>query len=105
MKTTRTAANVFCVMIFLFSFATDLLIAQEITYTDSWGNQGLTVIDQTTNSIEINHSVSSFHFLKTLINGKTLDAIKIAGSFLPNKKGYPDLPVVNSFIAIPNGVT
>lgn len=105
MKTTRTAAYVFCVMIFLFSFATDLLIAQEITYTDSWGNQGFTVIDQTTNSIEINHSVSSFHFSKTVINGKTLDAIKIAGSFLPNEKGYPDLPVVNCFIAIPNGAT
>ena len=105
MKTTGTVTCVFCIMMFLFSFASDFSVAQEISYPDSWGKQGFTIIDQTDNRIEINHSVSSFHFSKTQVNGIAMDAIKVAGSFLPNEEGYPDLPVMSSFIAIPYGAT
>ncbi|MCD4683828.1 MAG: hypothetical protein K8R86_11145, partial [Bacteroidales bacterium] len=88
----------------LFSFMLiGVLIADEIQYSDSWGNQGFELTQQKTSGVEVTYSIHSFTFSSNQINGKLMDVIELPGNLLPNNEGAPNLPGTGRYIAIPQG--
>ncbi|NTW24762.1 MAG: hypothetical protein HGA37_08690, partial [Lentimicrobium sp.] len=77
--------------------------AAEQNYTDSWGNQGLSLTRQDTKGIELNFSIQHFGFSDLEVNGETMKTIEFSESFLPNEEGAPNLPGLSRYIAIPDG--
>jgi len=81
----------------------NLLFAEEIKYSDSWGNDGFSIKAQNTESIKLNFSIQSFDLLNTQINGKGMQELSLPGVLLPNNEGAPNLPGTGRYIAVPNG--
>ncbi len=79
--------------------------ADEFKYSDSWGNQGFNLKNQKTTGVEVIYSIQSFEIAKEVINGKSMDAIRLPGNLLPNNEGAPDLPGSGRYIAIPQGAS
>lgn len=84
-------------------FCSQANYSQEFNYTDSWGNNGFTLTQEKPNSLTINFSISGFSMNEIAIDGETLKTVNVAGIFLPNDEGAPDLPGTGRFIAIPQG--
>lgn len=78
-------------------------LAENHKYSDSWGKAGYTVESQSSLKILINYSVSEFTLTEIETNGKTYQNIELAGYFLPNNAGAPNLPGSGRYIAIPQG--
>ena len=81
------------------------LFSQAINYSDSWGQQGLTLVNSRSAELQIIYSLETFQFGETIINGESLTSVQTPGVFLPNEAGAPDLPVTSRYVAIPNGAT
>lgn len=79
------------------------LHAQQFTYSDSWGEAGLRIEQQSRSGVTLNFSINDFSIVEEEINGRQLQNILLPGVFLPNDEGMPNLPGVSRFIAIPNG--
>ncbi|MBU2651751.1 MAG: T9SS type A sorting domain-containing protein [Bacteroidetes bacterium] len=89
------------VIILLFAFQT--AISQDITYSDSWSQPGIRLSSETTSGIELTFSIDKLSVSDIDINGEAMKQVEIPGNFLPNDEGYPDLPAMSRFIAVPNG--
>lgn len=79
-----------------------LAAAEVITFSDSWGPNGLTVVSQEPGGVELNFSISSLKFNGT-IDGVAGQTVSIPGLLFPNQAGAPDLPFVSGWLAIPQG--
>lgn len=93
---------------FFFSFIAGLLLvtgasAQDISYTDAWGQPGMSLIREMPDGVTVNFSISDVYFEDVNIDGESMQSVKIPGVFLPNDEGAPDLPGTSKFIAIPEG--
>ena len=77
--------------------------AEEIKYSDSWGNAGFTIERENSIGVKINYSINKFAFIDQAINGENMQTIQIPGIFLPNDEGAPNLPGTGRYIAIPQG--
>ncbi len=75
--------------------------SQTITYSDSWHKVGISLAEAFANGVEINYSTSQFQMNDVNINGSTMKKIMLPGVFLPNNEGFPDLPGVSRYIAVP----
>jgi hypothetical protein len=84
-------------------FIAGITYADDFKYTDSWGKQGFALTNQKSTSVEVNYSINTFALSKELINGISMDAIGLPGTFLPNNEGAPNLPGDGRYIAIPQG--
>jgi hypothetical protein len=80
-------------------------IAEKVTYTDSWGNHGLTLLQQNPNGVSLNFSVKEFGFSDRIINGEMMKELELSGNMLQNDEGAPNLPSISRYIAVPNGAT
>ncbi|HBZ86737.1 MAG: hypothetical protein A2509_06410 [Candidatus Edwardsbacteria bacterium RIFOXYD12_FULL_50_11] len=78
---------------------------QTITYKDSWSKRGISVKNQTKGSLNLVYSVNSFNFEEKDVEGAKAQAVVTEGSILPIGAGYPDLPVISNYVAVPNGAT
>ncbi len=67
--------------------------AQYITHTN------------TRSGIKIELSTPEFEITSLNYKGEELSEINLAGSFIPNDEGKPNLPRISRYIAIPNGAT
>ncbi|MBU1356455.1 MAG: T9SS type A sorting domain-containing protein [Candidatus Edwardsbacteria bacterium] len=76
---------------------------QTITYKDSWSKRGITVKNQTKGSLNLVYSVNNFNFEEKDVEGAKAKAVVTEGSVLPIGAGYPDLPVISNYVAVPNG--
>ena len=85
----------------LFIFST--LNAQQYSYEDNWGLQGLTVKSSTKSTLSLNFSVTEFYLDDVEIDGKNYKSVHMPGVFLPNDAGAPDLPGTGRYIALPQG--
>ncbi len=96
-----------CKKSFLFFFFvllfSALVHAQTFTYTDNWGAQGISIERETPTNVLINFSVPQFQLDDVEVDGINLKAVHLPGVFLPNNAGYPDLPGMGRYIAIPQG--
>jgi len=92
------------IYILLFSFFLfNKVFAEEIKFSDSWGNDGFSIKAQSTGSIKVIFSIKSFSLLNTQINGKGMQELSLPGVLLPNDEGAPNLPGTGRYIALPNG--
>jgi len=86
-------------IIFLFQFVQ----AEEISYMDSWGKAGLSLINSSTSGVEANFSITEFKINESIINSNLAHTVHLPGNFLPNEQGMPNLPVISKYIAFPQG--
>jgi hypothetical protein len=95
---TRIVSTVFSVL-----FVGSLLMAQQHTYSDSWGPHGFSLTGSRSSEVEVNYSIRSFSFAKEQIGGDWMDVIELPGNFLFNDEGMPNLPGQGRYVAIPQG--
>jgi len=81
------------------------VLADEIRYTDSWAQQGISVARESASGLELSYSLARWNLGQKNIDGRSLHTIELPGAFLPNDAGAPDLPGQGWFIAIPNGAS
>lgn len=103
MKTIGFSVSFFCVLLSLIFCSASVTEAQQINFDETLDKSGFSIISETSQTIIIHHSIPAICFSKTNINGETMDNIKLAGLHLPNEPGKPNLPVLSSFLAIPDG--
>ena len=76
------------------------IFSQQITYNDSWGAHGFSLLEDDGNTIRINYSLAEFYLEDLDLDGEQLKAVKVPGIFLPNDEGAPDLAGSSQYIAI-----
>ena len=81
-----------CVAV-IFLLTTFAANAQQISYQN------------TRNGLTVNLSVPEFTVTNFTDKGEEMSEISMAGSFIPNDEGMPNLPRISRFIAVPNGAT
>jgi hypothetical protein len=82
---------------------TTIINAQQTIYSDSWGAQGFTLLEDDGNTISINYSITEFYLEDLDLDGEQLKSVKVPGIFLPNNEGAPDLAGTGRYVAIPQG--
>lgn len=100
--TSRMFISILMICFLAFTFNAN---AKKVTYSDSWGNQGMTVKSQSSQTVSFNFSMKEFSFDTRAINGENVQEISLNGIFLPNAEGAPNLPVLSRYIAVPQGAT
>jgi hypothetical protein len=78
---------------------------QTISYENSWGKSGLTILNENSQKLEINFSVDEFELNSVTVENQQMQKINLKGIYLPNDEGKPDLPFFSRYIAIPQGAT
>ncbi|MCK5339301.1 MAG: hypothetical protein KAJ50_10830, partial [Bacteroidales bacterium] len=53
--------------------------ADEVKYNDSWANQGFNLLKAENSNVRVIHSVNSFSFNTTNINGEEMTVINMPG--------------------------
>lgn len=84
-------------------FTYHLAQAQKISYPDASNKAGFTLKQQNRGGVSVAYSITSFSITPTEINGRGMKNIELAGSWLPNDAGAPNLPGGGKYIAIPQG--
>ncbi|MBT3316709.1 T9SS type A sorting domain-containing protein [bacterium] len=79
--------------------------AEQISYSDSDGPHGISMLRSGSNSISINFSLSDWSIDNTEVGQTQMQSINSTGIMLPNDAGSPNLPGWSKWIAIPNGAT
>lgn len=80
------------------------IFAQLYTYSDAYGDAGITLTEQSADGVGISFSITSFQ----IVDGEVTDGIPMKNIllpqvFLPNDEGMPDLPGFGRNIAVPKG--
>ena len=87
----------------ILSFA--MLKAQETYHFRTDAPQGLNVTSSTAAHLSLHYSIQELG-IANIENGDVKgQEIILKGQFAPNVEGYPNLPVVNRYVAIPQGAT
>lgn len=78
---------------------------QNYNYSDSWGEKGFNLVNETRSGIDVVFSVTEFSMSEQNINGEMLKTVHIPGFMLQNNEGAPNLPGNGQYFAIPEGAT
>ena len=95
-------------LVLFLMFAAFMLLAdqpQVIQFTDSWGEQGFNLQQQSDFGVQVNHSIERFILAEENIDGEMLHTVSLPGNMLPNDEGMPNLPGNGRYIAIPQGAS
>ncbi len=90
-------------MVLLFAFTG--LEAQQYSYDDAWARPGFNLTQSERSGLEVTFSIDEFSLTDFDLKGEAMKEIQIAGNFLPNNEGAPNLPGNGRFIAVPNGAS
>ncbi|MCF8367159.1 MAG: hypothetical protein K9H16_15325, partial [Bacteroidales bacterium] len=90
-------------VIVIFSFTFTTLHAQQFNLGDANEKEGFTLKNQSSDGLSLSFSTRSFTLSDIQAEGEMMKHLAMAGSFLPNNEGAPDLPGFSKFIAIPEG--
>lgn len=96
-------ARIFAICIMLVLSVS--LQAQTTNYTDSWAEEGISILSSGSSKIELNYSLKSWQLSDIDIEGSKMHSVQLPGVFLPNNAGAPDLPGTSRYFAIPKGAT
>jgi hypothetical protein len=77
--------------------------AQEISFSNPWGPNGMTLNKQGASGVEVNFSIDKLYLQDVYIDGMNMKSVKFTGVFLPSDPGNPDLGGTGRYIAIPQG--
>ena len=92
------------VVIFFLTLILNLSAYQaDVSFTDSWNKQGLSIKEQNSGNLKLIYSINKFRFEEIMIDKENLTNIHLSGVFLPNDEGMPNLPGSGNYIAIPQG--
>ena len=94
---------VLTVLALILSGANGLMAQQQMTFDNSWGADGYSVISTKANSTTINYSVSEITITDLEVGDATMKEISLPGEFLPNNQGAPNLPGSGRYLALPQG--
>ena len=98
----KITLNLFvAVAISIFFFSSAQVIADNIKYTDAWGNQGYNLVQSKQTGVNVIHSINEFSLELMEINGEQMHVLNMPVVFLPNNEGAPNLPGNGNRIAIP----
>lgn len=99
----RSVVSLRIVLSFVAILISSVIVAQEFRYQESWGPQGLTKVRESNDGLSLNFSLQNFSMEDVDINGVRMKNILFSESLLPGEEGYPDLPSMARYIAIPQG--
>jgi hypothetical protein len=91
------------IMLTALLFSLTALQAQTYQYNDTWGNPGISLQSQSTAGVKLNFSIEYFDLVENNIDGVAMKNILLPGVYLPNDAGFPDLPGMSRYIAVPKG--
>jgi hypothetical protein len=91
------------VLVVTLIFLSLFLYTATIKYDQNWAEEGLNLDLETNSNVEMTFSLHQFNLEQVEIDGEAFQSITMNGSFLPNKAGAPNLPVLSRYIALPNG--
>jgi len=77
----------------------------KIQYDDNWGKQGLSLLKEDVNELQINFSLEEYILIEKEINNENYYKVITGRAFLPNNEGAPDVPALSRYIAVPQDAT
>ncbi len=93
------------ILLFSLILASALLKAQDTYRFRTDAPQGLSVTSSTASHLSLHYSIQQLG-IANIENGEVKgQEIILKGQFAPNAEGHPNLPVVNRYVAIPQGAT
>ena len=101
----KQSKNFLISLITVLALSATSLFAQDVKYSDSWGDAGYTLKQSDNSGLEINFSVTGFSIAETVIDGEPVQNVFLPGTLLPNDEGAPDLPGTSRYVAVPQGAT
>jgi len=81
------------------------VIGEVIEFKDAWGKEGIHLISENPNEVELLFSIPRLRLQDVTIDGEDMTQVSIPGVILPNDEGAPNLPGLGRWIAIPEGAT
>ena len=78
---------------------------QHVKLNDAWGKQGISLLKESPQKLQINFSVEDYVVTPIPIDNEAMSAITMEGVILQNSEGAPNLPAFSKFIAVPHGAT
>lgn len=104
MKTPITKRVLALLILGCLWITSDHLKAQTVYNFGTAKKEGHQIMQQTNKNIVINYSIAQLNIDKRVIDdGSEKQNVSIAGVFLPNEAGAPDLPSSLRYIAVPQG--
>lgn len=83
---------------------TSAIKAQDVrSFNFNHQNDGFQIIEQKSNSININFNISKLDLSSLDYKGEEMHEVGIKGIVIPNDKGMPNVPSLSTMIAIPVG--
>lgn len=83
---------------------TSAIKAQDVrSFNFNHQNDGFQIIEQKSNSININFNISKLDLSSLEYKGEEMHEVGIKGIVIPNDKGMPNVPSLSTMIAIPVG--
>ncbi|MDO9392061.1 MAG: C25 family cysteine peptidase [bacterium] len=95
--------NQYIIILSLLFSVSHCLAFETVEFKDPWSKPGVNISKSGKGGLELTFSVGQYMLEDKLVDGKSAKAIKMNGSMLPIGAGYPDLPVVSNYVAVPNG--
>lgn len=99
----KTAYSFSCTLIFSLLFLSNIIIPQTVKFEDNKSASGITIVNENKGGIQLNFAISEFNMNDIQVEGINMKSIQLPGVFLPGETGYPDLPGISKYVAIPNG--
>ncbi len=91
--------------LFTFILALGIINAQETYRFRTDAPQGLSVTSSTATHLSLHYSIQELG-IADIVNGEVKgQEVILKGQFAPNAEGRPNLPVVNRYVAVPQGAT
>ncbi|MBI4722512.1 MAG: hypothetical protein HY769_05880, partial [Candidatus Stahlbacteria bacterium] len=87
-------------MVMLFSIR---LTGEVIEFSGSWEREGISLVSENPNGVEIVFSIHKLTLGERNIKGESMTELSIPGVIIPNDEGAPNLPGMGRWIAIPQG--
>ncbi len=91
------------IVMLLFITVSSNLMGQKIALENSWGKQGVTILEQNNQGVTLNFSVTDYLLSDTKVNQEVMSTITTGGVLLQNSEGAPNVPGFSKYIAVPQG--
>ena len=89
----------------IFSFTLFLSNAQQFSFPENEGGEGLKLISSKQESIKLSYAIHQFDLSPITIEGESMLHLNHGLTLLPGKEGAPELPFIGGNILIPEGAT
>ncbi len=103
-KSTFSAKSLL-IIVFTLAFGMAMAQNQTVKLDNPWGKQGITLLKQSPQNLQVNFSVDDYVVTPTPIGNENMSTITMTGVILQNSEGAPNLPAYSKFVAVPQGAT